>query len=60
MGCKMNNKHGVTVSCWVNVCKVREGVDNDSIQFVLQKGSINDADDDDYYKSRNSTMKGTM
>ena len=22
MGCKMNNKQGVTVSCSVNVCKV--------------------------------------
>ena len=25
---KMNNKHFVIVSCWVNVCKVREEVDN--------------------------------
>ena len=25
----MNNKQGVTVSCWVNVCKVRKEVDND-------------------------------
>ena len=31
----MNNKQGVTVSCLVNVCKVREGVDNDSEQFIL-------------------------
>ena len=35
MGCKMNNKQGVTVSFWVNVCKVREEVDNDLGQFVL-------------------------
>ena len=30
MGCKMNNKQGVTVSC-----KVRNEVDNDLGQFVL-------------------------
>ena len=31
----MNNKQGVIVSCWVNVCKVREEVDNDLGQFGL-------------------------
>ena len=36
MGCKnLNNKQGVTVSYWVNVCKVREEVDTDLGQFVL-------------------------
>ena len=35
IGCKMNNKQGVIVSCWVNVCKVQEEVDNDLGQFVL-------------------------
>ena len=34
-GCKMNSKQRVTVSCWVDVCKVREEVDNDLGQFVL-------------------------
>ena len=28
MGCRMNNKQCVTVSCWVTDCKVREEVDN--------------------------------
>ena len=31
----MNNKQFVIVSCGVNVCKVREEVDNDLGQFVL-------------------------
>ena len=33
----MNNKQGVTVSCWVNVCKAREEVSNDLglLKFVL-------------------------
>ena len=31
----MNNKQGVTVSCLVNVYKVRQEVDNDLGQFVL-------------------------
>ena len=34
VGCEMNNKQGVIVSCWVNVCKVWEEVDNDLGQFV--------------------------
>ena len=35
MGCKMNNKQRVTVSCWVNVCKVRDEVVNDLGEFGL-------------------------
>ena len=35
VNCKINNKHRVTVSYRVNVCKVREEVDNDLGQFVL-------------------------
>ena len=35
VGCKINNKHRVTVSYRVNVCQVREEVDNDLGQFVL-------------------------
>ena len=35
MGCKVNNKQCVTVSCRVIVCKVREEVDNGLGQFVL-------------------------
>ena len=31
----MNNKQGVIVSHWVNICKVREEVDNDLGQFLL-------------------------
>ena len=31
----MSNKQCVTVSCGVNVCKVRGEVDNDLGQFVL-------------------------
>ena len=45
MGCKMNNKQCVTVSCRVNVCKVGEEVDNDLGQvcskLVDQKNKIN-------------------
>ena len=38
MGCKMNNEQCVTVSCWVNVCKVQQKeVDNDLGQFVLSQ-----------------------
>ena len=31
----MNNKEAVTVSCYVNVCQVREEVDNNLGQFAL-------------------------
>ena len=31
----LQDEQGVTVSCWVIVCKVREEVDNDLGQFVL-------------------------
>ena len=31
----MNNKQGINVSYRVNVCKVREEVDNDLGQFLL-------------------------
>ena len=34
MGCKMNKKQGVTVSYGVNVCKVREEIENDLRPFV--------------------------
>ena len=37
MGCKMNTKQGVTVSCGVHICQVWKEVDNDLGQFVLSQ-----------------------